>query len=89
MAGHGNKNIFLCPGEEIARGLIFFAPGSPPPLVSLSPLLCVLRCSSSLRYSCIATAKIWSSSDTPKRVSKLLYAAIIKNIHTYEKRRLP
>jgi hypothetical protein len=64
------KKIFLCPWEEIARGLIFLAPGSPPPLVSLCPLLSVLRCSSALRKSCIiylgAAAKIWSYSETPK-----------------------
>ncbi|KAG2588161.1 hypothetical protein PVAP13_5NG208100, partial [Panicum virgatum] len=35
------NKIFLCPGEEIARGLIFFGPGFSSPLVSLSPLLCV------------------------------------------------
>jgi len=35
------NKIFLCPGEEIARGLICFGPGFSSPLVSLSPLLCV------------------------------------------------
>jgi len=74
------NKIFLCPGEEIARGLIFFAPGSPPPCVPVPVALC--SSAAPLRYGTRASSispplqKIWSSSDTQGTIGNFSMYAI-------------